>query len=238
MHVGEQDTTQPFSKVHTYTKRMSNIHFVERDGKYLMIDAGLPNDATGILKFMQKKSINPMDIDYLILTHTHPDHAGNAAFFQKEYGIKIIAGKDDLEIIQQGGYDKNLCPRGFQGAIIKRTIAAKRFTPFQPDILVEREIDLEQFGWEGYAEIYKSHTEGSLVVFLGKNVFVGDLIRGKPLHSHKPAFHIFMCDLTKNLNDIENVAQKDQYTTWFPGHGGQLQRGNVIKFINQKKKEL
>lgn len=223
--------------IYTYTKKFSNIHFVEKDGRCLMVDAGLPEGSKDILKFLKKNNIDPRHIEYLILTHAHPDHAGNAAYFQKELGVKVIAGRGDLQIIKSGGYDKELCPIGLQGAIIQRTIASQRFNPFEPDILVDGEMDLSSIGWEGRLASYKSHTEGSLVFFIDDVAFVGDLIKGENLNKQKPAFHIFMCDLDENLNDIEAIAQQEAVKTWFLGHGGPLERENISTFVNKKRKK-
>lgn len=223
-------------RVFKYPASFTNIHFVEKNGRYLMIDAGLPGDQENILKFLEDQKIPVDQIEYLILTHSHPDHAGNAAYFQQNFGTLIIAGYGDLEIIENGGFDQYLCPRGILGFLVGKTIASKRFSPFKPDLLVNDSLDLSEIGWEGSVQTFTSHTKGSLVVFIDQYVFPGDLIKGENLNKQKPAFHIFMCDLAKNMNDLEAVAACNDAYTWFPGHGGPLQEKDIIELIHKKRK--
>ena len=228
--VGEKDV-----KVYTYTKQFANLFLVQKDDRYLMIDAGLPNDSLGLLSFSEKYQIAPKKIEHLILTHAHPDHAGNAAFMQQKFGTKIIVGEGDISMIKAGGYDPQLCPRGLQGRFIKKTIESQRYKPFEPDILIAQKTSLRDFGWEGSIELFKSHTKGSLVIMMEDFAFVGDLIKGKNFNKSKPTFHIFMCDLSQNLQDLEKIAQNEQIKKWYLGHMGPLSREDVLQFVNRKK---
>ena len=223
-------------KVYTYTKQFANLYVVHKEGRYLMIDAGIPNDSIGLLSFFEKHQIPPEKIEYLILTHAHPDHAGNAEFLQRKFGIKVIAGAGDLQMIKAAGYDPYLCPRGLQGKIIENTIARKRYATFTPDVTISQNQGLSQFGWEGKIHLFKSHTAGSLVVMMHNIAFVGDLIKGKSLNKTKPSFHIFMCDLSENLKDIQAIAQNEATHQWYLGHMKPVSRKSVLEFINKNKK--
>ena len=96
-------------QISTYAHQFINVHLIRSGERYLLIDAGLPDDQQGLLKFLQEERVDPAQIEYLILTHAHPDHAGNAAWLQQEYGIRIIAGRGDSTIIQNQGADPDLC---------------------------------------------------------------------------------------------------------------------------------
>ncbi|MEL6538358.1 MAG: MBL fold metallo-hydrolase [Bacteroidota bacterium] len=113
----------------TYSKQFVNVHLVSLNDRHLLIDAGLPNDQDGLLNFLREQGVAPADIDFLILTHAHPDHAGSAAMLQQEYGIPIIAGAADSTIIAQQGGDPNLCVYKWPGRLVKKTIAAQRGNP-------------------------------------------------------------------------------------------------------------
>ncbi len=219
--------------VHTYTKQMSNVHIIQKGDRFLMIDTGLPDDTTQLLKFLAEHSIDPLQIDYIILTHGHPDHAGNAAFFQQKYGIRIMAGAAEMEIIEKGGLDEHLCPRGLPGRIVSKTIASQRYVPFQPDILISGKTVLDTLGWKGSIEVFESHTAGSLVFFIDHIAFVGDLIKGKLWKRSKPSYHVFMCDRQANLTDLQSIAQRNKTTKWYLGHMGPLMAEDVITFIKK-----
>ena len=160
------------------TQGFANIYVVLQGDKLLMIDSGNPDKGEALAFELLKIGINPRDIDYLILTHGHPDHAGNARYFQLKYGIKVISGNGEEDMIEKQGEDERLCPTGFMGRIVERTIAQKRYERFVPDITVANEFDLKDLGYEGSILPIPGHTAGSLVVTIGDAVFVGDIIRG------------------------------------------------------------
>ena len=213
----------------------ANIYVVQQDNKLLMIDSGNPNKGDVLASELLKIGINPRDIDYLILTHGHPDHAGNARYFQTKYGIKVISGNGEEGMIEKQGEDENLCPTSFMGRIVQKTIAQKRYERFIPDITIENRFDLKDFGYEGSIVPMSGHTIGSLVVTIGDAVFVGDIIRGKTLNKKKPTRHIFVCDFDQNLLNIETISQFKNAKYWYPGHGGRLKLEDIQQFITKEK---
>lgn len=213
----------------------ANIYLVKTLDSYLLIDSGNPDKAENLIAEIQKIGIRPSDIDYLILTHAHPDHAGNTRHLQEKYGTKVIAGSGEEDIIKKKGEDTNLCPTGFLGRIIQKTVAQKRYEHFAPDIVIGDSFNLKELGIQGTIFPLPGHTKGSLVISIGKAVFVGDIIRGKVLQNKKPTRHIFVCDFDQDLINIETVATIKGVQTWFPGHGGPLGQEDVLKFLNEEK---
>ncbi len=220
-------------KVFTYTHEFTNVHFVQQGGRFLMIDSGLPDDMDNLLEFMQDNGLSPTAVDYLILTHGHPDHGGNAAAFQQRFGTKIIAGAAELPIINALGED-DLCPRGLTGRIIANTVGKQRYQAFSPDLLVTDSLDLTPLGWPGKLRVFTSHTPGSLVLSLPPYAFVGDLIKGQTLRKHHPAFHLIMCDHEANLQDLQRLAGDATTTAWLLGHFGPLDRQDILEFLTKK----
>ncbi len=219
--------------VQTYTYTFINIHYVEVGGKTLLFDTGNAGDAEKIEKHFKKRGLDLNDVDYLVITHGHPDHAGNAHYFKEKYGMQVIAGKGETELIASGGDDKNLCPRGFNGWIIKNVFGLRSYKPFQPDILVDGTFDLAEIGLQGKIIEVTSHTPGSIVTFIGDKAFTGDLIGGRILNGDKPTYHAFMCDLEKNMQDIELIAAEPGIKEWYSGHFGPMSIEDVKRFIEK-----
>ncbi|PRX54902.1 MBL fold metallo-hydrolase [Flagellimonas meridianipacifica] len=214
------------------TQSFANIFVVEQDGKLLMIDSGNPHKGEVLESKLMDIGIDPSTIDYLILTHAHPDHAGNAHYFKEKFGIRILVGFEEEEIIKAKGTDKNLCPRGPLGLLIKQTHAKRTYEEFVPDIRVKDSFDLSSIGFNGFVQLLPGHTPGSLYVEMGDAIFVGDLIRGQTLNKKKPAYHLFMCNLEENLKQIKRLADKTHIKMWYPGHGGPLSAKKVRTFID------
>ena len=101
--------------------------------------------------------------------------------------------------------------------------------------MIAQETSLREFGWEGSIQVFKSHTAGSLVIIMKDIAFVGDLIKGKNFNKSKPTFHIFMCNLSQNLQELERIAQNKRINKWYLGHMGPLSRKDVLSFINREK---
>ena len=216
------------------TQNFANIYLLKANDKYIMIDSGNPNKGEKIVSEIKNLGISPFDVDYLILTHAHPDHAGNASYFQKTFGTKILAGKGDLKIINENGRDSLLCPTGMLGKIIRGTIAKEKYDSFSPDYTIDKPFDLQELGIDGKIIPMSGHTPGSLVFKTGNSVFVGDIIRGKTLNKKKPTRHIFVCDFDKNLGNIKRIAGLEGIEYWFPGHGGPLKQKDIQKFIGKE----
>lgn len=80
---------------------MVNAFLIEDNGLTL-IDTGYKNSTDKIFDAVKKAGKNPYDIKQVILTHSHPDHAGSAAEIKKRLNIPVLAHAEDAKIIEQG----------------------------------------------------------------------------------------------------------------------------------------
>ncbi|MFS0644584.1 MBL fold metallo-hydrolase [Siminovitchia sp. 179-K 8D1 HS] len=81
-----------------YFKSAVNIGYVFKDGKGMLIDAGLEKStAKKVLKHLIKKEL---PIHYLILTHAHADHYGGAAYIKKEARAEVFAPPLEAAIME------------------------------------------------------------------------------------------------------------------------------------------
>ncbi len=80
---------------------MVNAFIIEDDGLTL-VDTGYKNSTDKIFESIKKVGKNPNDIKRVILTHSHPDHAGSAAEIKKRLNIPVFAHEEDAKIIEQG----------------------------------------------------------------------------------------------------------------------------------------
>jgi len=72
------------------------IPFVRIEGgKIIMIDCGLVEEREGILNLLDSEGLKPAAV---LATHAHVDHIGNAAYFQKEFGAKIIMNEVEAAV--------------------------------------------------------------------------------------------------------------------------------------------
>jgi hydroxyacylglutathione hydrolase len=216
--------------VTTITVNNAKIHLVQRSGKIIMIDSGYPGDEEKIIDAMHEAGIAPESINYLILTHGHLDHVGTAAYFQREFGIRVIGGKGDEKMFSRGE-QQPLCATSWLATLIDATLKGKTYPLFKADILIDSSYDMQQLGIPGRITPASGHTLGTLLVAFDDIIFVGDLIRGELIRQSLPTRHFFMCDLEGNNADLRRLAANKQYRRWYTGHFGPLQSDDVAKWL-------
>ena len=59
-------------------ERLNAVHIVVERGRAAIIDTGTANGVGRVLQALAEKGISPEQVDYVILTHVHLDHAGGA----------------------------------------------------------------------------------------------------------------------------------------------------------------
>ena len=214
----------------------ANVYVVEQSGKRLMIDAGNPGDQEEIERRMREQGIDPASVDFLLLTHGHLDHAGTAAYFQAEYGVEVIGGSGDAAMVR-GEARGEVCPTGPLARAIRFTQRGKAIPPFELDReIAERPapgFDLANLGMRGRVLPWPGHTDGSVVAIVGRQAFVGDLIRGAILDPTAPKTHFFMCDLEENRRRIRELLESESVDVWHTGHFGPLAVGDVRAFLDE-----
>ena len=58
--------------------RLDAIHLIVENGRAAIVDCGANSSVPLVLAALRAKGLSAADVDYLILTHIHLDHAGGA----------------------------------------------------------------------------------------------------------------------------------------------------------------
>ena len=222
-------------KVATFSKDFTNVFLVSKGNTHLLLDAGLAEHVDELETFLQDNNVSPNSLAGVILTHAHHDHAGTARYFQEKYGVKIIAGKEDLAFYQQGLNGK-LCPTSFLANARHEMDQAGRFPALTPDILINQPTDLKPLvGLSGKIYNLPAHTPGSLMIVIENTAFLGDLIRGSILPKHLAAMHFYQCDLKAVQKGMDQVLNHlaPSVETFFPSHLGPVNRASMQKLLTR-----
>jgi len=189
----------------------------------IMIDGGVPKKAEIFKKIMEKISIKPNEIQLMIITHGHFDHAGSAGEIKNITGAKIAIHQKDKNWLEKGLIELPSSVTAW-GHIMR--IVLKIILPFfelpktDVDIVLGNEgLSLAEYGIPGKVIHTPGHTPGSVSVLLETgDVFVGDLaMNGFPLRL-RPGLPIFAEDMQR-LRESWKLLLDQGAKTIYPAHG-------------------
>lgn len=217
---------------------LSNAYLV-KDKKAILIDTGSPNEADKILSTMKKVGVDVKDVALILHTHGHVDHAGSTAELKRRLKIPCAIHKDDAFMLQTGT-NGVVNAINFEAEIYKK-ILVKPFEVSEPDILIENEISLNDFGVDGKVVFTPGHTKGSISILFGNNeMIIGDVIMGGFLGGNlfpsRPAYHYFYNDFDEIKHSIQKVINHKPSKVYV-GHGGPMMFEDLIRKFSVRKGE-
>lgn len=139
--------------------RVSNVYLLDGGpGARWLVDCGHPIERLQLLAELRATGLSPRDLAGVLLTHRHSDHAGNAGFLRRRYGLTICAQRADAEALD--GTSPNVTRASDDASLLERAFVAveNRFPARTP---VDRALDDgdEVAGLE--VHWVPGHTEGS-----------------------------------------------------------------------------
>jgi glyoxylase-like metal-dependent hydrolase (beta-lactamase superfamily II) len=201
--------------VYQVTKGRSNTYLVLDDDISILIDTGLENSKTELMKKLDRL-LGERNLSYLILTHTHFDHAGNAAMIKKNYKTRIMVQEGEAENLECG---KSPIPHGtnlFTRLLVKIGSKIKQFNEYQnvePDYLVGEKHILTS---KCYLIHTPGHSKGSMSLIVDDEVaLVGDAMVGIFRWSVFPAF----ADDVPTMITSRDKLLKTGCNIFLAGHG-------------------
>lgn len=213
---------------------ISNV-FLIKDSKNILIDASEEGSEDLIKEKLAEFGIQARDLSLIILTHGHGDHAGSAPYFQSKYKIPVMGGRADTVMFEKGE-NSTLTPNYFFARIVK-LFSDKKYKPFKPDILIDKQVDLTQYGLAAIVRPMPGHTPGSLVILMEnkQEAVVGDLLRGSVMDDFEAEEHFFhenRMQVRKNIKDL----LKEGYKIFYTGHFGPVDHKSIQQEMELKEK--
>jgi len=181
--------------------KSTNSYLIRSNGGWLMIDAGWPDTFSQILRLLNQNSISVNEIDYLIVTHFHPDHAGLTQNL-KDLGTNLIVHELQLPFINKINQHFKKHPK-------------ENFKDITgSNIIVTTEADsrslLKSIGIDGQLLSTPDHSEDSISLVIDDCcAFVGDLPAPDTIDAYDNH------DLRQSWKQLCSFNIK----TIYPGHG-------------------
>ena len=174
-------------------------------GGWVLIDAGNRGRANAFVRKLGRLGIKPADIRLIVLTHTHFDHVGSLAAIKELCGCAVAVHAAEAQRLAQGRADIPPGNRAWSRFLVSRAHLLQprwpRFRAVEPEVIINGDTDLADWGLEARVIHTPGHTSGSLSVLTPDgDAFVGDLcvydppFTGPPCiaalcrrHGHDPA---------------------------------------------------
>jgi glyoxylase-like metal-dependent hydrolase (beta-lactamase superfamily II) len=155
--------------------------FILQGGRPVLVDTGTPGNAPRILGGLDRQGIRSQDIGLVLVTHAHADHYGSLAEVKKTIPAPVAVHRLDAESLRAGA-------------------------GVEPDVVLEDEFDLRQYGVAGKVIWTPGHSPGSLSVIMESGeAVVGDLVLPRFMAFGPPAIAFWSASREDSLASIRKV---------------------------------
>ena len=201
------------NKIHRIKCKTDNCYIVSNGKKAILVDTGSGESYDTVLAECSK-----YDMQLVVLTHVHFDHAENAARIAEHFNIPVALHKADIELFDS--FDNQpLKPYGVVGKVVLGlSLKVLRNTEIHKpeNIVFIREGDsLSEYGINATILELPGHTKGSVGVDVaGESLIVGDALDNWIFPS---TGHLYS-DLDEIKKSAEKIRMLGRRTLYY-GHG-------------------
>src|SRR5918999_4309124 len=227
--------TQPAAGVHRLSSVYTNWYLLEAGGRLTVLDAGLPGDWREFLSALSRLGHAPADVDAVLITHHHRDHAGNAERLRSS-GARVFSHRADAPYLRG---EEHLSERGVVRylwrpwyAFYMLSYVAKGITRTPPVAQLDELEDGEVVDVPGSPRVIHApgHTAGSCALYLEERslLFSGDALVTLDCVRGRTGPQIIRGPFAENpdraLESLDLLAATGAETV-LPGHGEPWRQG-------------
>jgi len=182
----------------------------------VLVDAGPRGSGSRILRYLRHIGRSPRELDLIVLTHYHPDHAGGAAELARLARAPIAAHVAEAPYLRG--------EIGMPNPFVRHQALAAAASPLLPWIMpqpVRVDVELEDGdglpGLEGLRVVHTpGHTPGSISLYAPARrlLLVGDALEWKRGELRLPS-RFFSEDLEEAARSVQKLASLDARTLCF-----------------------
>lgn len=212
---------------------VGHCYLVIHQEGYFLVDTGSPGLSDKIIKNITSRGLNICDLQFIFLTHTHYDHAGNAFALKHASNAPIIVHESEAHLLSNGWHD---IPKGTNTWFKIISFFGRKFSPsraqfdsVEADIVFTSEYSTQLLGAETTILHTPGHTMGSSSLLINRQLFTGDSlfnIAGK----HWPPFANDQKELLKTWHRFEKMDLEYLY----PAHGKRLKKQEFDKSLSKR----
>lgn len=92
---------QMFGNLYYVGETWMCMHLVDTGDGLFLLDAGNYNTSGMLINAIWEAGFNPANINWVVLSHGHVDHIGNANFLRNMFGCKLYIGEPDADMFKK-----------------------------------------------------------------------------------------------------------------------------------------
>ncbi len=194
-----------------------NSFFVKTETGCFLVDTGMTNARQQLEGALQHLCCQPGDLKLILLTHGDFDHTGNARYLRDKYHTPIAMHIGDAGMLENGDMFWN---RKIKNGLLKKLIPLfarlGEKEQCKPDILLEDNASLGEYGLDAVALNTPGHSTGSLCYLTDAgDLLCGDLFNNARDH---PTLNSMMYDKPAGEASFARLKALP-INMVFPGHG-------------------
>ncbi|MHA1708179.1 MAG: MBL fold metallo-hydrolase [Candidatus Heimdallarchaeaceae archaeon] len=207
-----------------------NCYLIETEEGFILIDTGYSKSRSKIDAFLSNKGITPENqkLKLILLTHGDFDHTGNARYLKEKYNSVIALHNDDIGMVEHGDISWNRNMNVFLRILGKLMtvllgIQLKKEDRFLPDIILENEQRLDEYGLFAKIITLPGHSKGSIGVLTEDgHFFCGDVLE----NIEQPDQAKMVSDTKDMKRSIEKIGSLE-FKYIYPGHGKPFEKNSL-----------
>lgn len=212
-----------------------NCYLIRGGNGFLLVDCGGKRQWNNLSTRLSRFGVGTDTPLTLVLTHSHFDHAENAATLKREFGAVILVHESEADNLKRGKnpdirgampFFRFLVRTGERSGIMTRM----GYAGTQADLLVGDHHDLQPQGFPAAVIHTPGHTPGSISVIVDNEIaLVGDTLFGVFPGSVFPPFAVDPEELARSWKKLLDT----NCTLFLPGHGRPRTRGRLQREYQQ-----
>lgn len=219
--------------VHRIRLGYASSYLVQYRDAVVLVDTGLSSSAGRILRVAERHGVQPGDIDLIVLTHVHKDHAGGAAELHRRTGAPVAVQARGERLLAEGRGAPTL-PVTPTGKLVALFGKGHRLPALEAQVVVDDFLDLEPWGLPGLLVSTPGHTACSMsLVVPGELAIVGDLLIAPRRKPHLPNLREQPESI---LPSLEAVLELGPAQIW-AGHTGPMRPERVSRLLPHSEDE-
>lgn len=212
--------------------------FLLVDDRLTLVDTGLKGSSLAIERYVRHIGRRMDEIDLVILTHHHVDHAGSIGELRRRYNVRVAAHEEEVPYVEGRLHSGHSAGGGVRGTILDFMEPVIRIEPSPVDVVLQDGSVLDILG--GVRVIHTpGHTAGSICLHIPSSglAIVGDAFSIKPWGLELPT-PVSTVDMNLARRSLSRLADLDLRVIC-PSHGKPYEgdaSGRIRDFLSRERR--